>query len=145
MGSTPSQRLFSRITRGAIVASDGMLQLCIQDDMWGRKIAKQQVIQSQGYDRGRRDLPPLRLGELVLLQDVRAMKTRWSTGRCLDQFSDRSYMYMVDVDGEILRRNHRFLKPSILQPMGHEETLEENSKDCELEKGKVTEITRKAL
>ena len=111
----------------------------------GEEKAKQQVIQSQGYARGRRDLPPLRLGELVLLQDVRAKKTRWSTGRCLDQFSDRSYMYMVDVDGEILRRNHRFLKPSILQLMGHEETLEENSKDCELEKGKVTEITRKAL
>ena len=42
----------------------------------------------------------------------------------------------MDVDGEILRRNRRFLKPSIHQPMGHEETLEENSKDCESEKGK---------
>ena len=75
MGSTPSQRLFSRRTRGAIVASDWMLKSCIQDDMWGKKIARRQVIQSQGCTRGRRELPLLRLGELVLVQDVRAKNT----------------------------------------------------------------------
>ena len=120
MGSTPCQRPFSRRTRGAIVTSDHMLQPGIRNDMWGRKIARQQVIQAQGCVRERRELPPLQLGKPVL--DVRAKKTQWSRGRCLDQLSDRSYI--VDVDGEILRRNRRFLKPSAHRPMGHEETSE---------------------
>ena len=68
------------------------------------------MIQSQGCARGRRDLPPLRLEEPVLVQDVCVKKTQWSTGKCLDQLSDWSYI--VDVDGDILRRNRRFLKPS---------------------------------
>ena len=46
----------------AIVASDRMLKPCIQDDMWGKKIARQQVIQSQGCGRGRREMAPLQWG-----------------------------------------------------------------------------------
>ena len=138
MGSNPSQRLFSRRTRGAIVANDQMLKPCIQEDMWRKKIARQQVIQLQGCcARGRRELPLLRLGEPVLVQDVRAKKTQWSSGRCLDQLSDRSYI--VDVDGEILRRNRRFLKPSCHQPVDHEETMEENSK---VEKNRRKSLSR---
>ena len=43
-----------------------------------------------------------------------ARKTQWNRGKCVDQLSDRSYI--VDVDGQILRRNRVFLRPSSHQP-----------------------------
>ena len=57
-----------------------------------------------------RDLPALRVGQPVLVEDALARKTQWTRGRCVDQLSDRSYV--VEVDGRFLRRNRRFLRPT---------------------------------
>ena len=54
----------------------------------------------------------LHRGEPVLVQDLRARKTQWVRGQCRDQLTDRSYMYIVDVDGQLLHHNRQFLKPS---------------------------------
>ena len=83
----------------------------IQADMWEHKLRKQ-------LTRQRSDpkvpLEPIQVGQPVLVQDWLSKKTQRNRGGCVDQLSDRSYI--VDMDGDILRRNRVFLKPSSHQP-----------------------------
>ena len=53
---------------------------------------------------------PLHRGQPVVVQDLRARKTQWMQGRCVDRLTDRSYT--VEVDGKLLHHNRQFLKPS---------------------------------
>ena len=107
MGSSPVQRLFARRTRAAVPTGLKKLNPTTQAHTWEKKIYKQQKLQAL---RGGRNLPPLRVGEPVLIQDVLASKTQWSRGQCRGKLSDRSYL--VEVDGRLLRRNRQLLRPS---------------------------------
>ena len=51
----------------------------------------------------------------ILVQNMRAFKTQWKQGTCLGQFSDQSYI--VHIEGQLVRRNRRFLKQSENLPM----------------------------
>ena len=79
--------------------------------MWERKIRKQQTRQKPA---AKVQLEPIQVGQPVLVQDWLSRKTQWNRGKCMGQLSDRSYI--VDVDGQILRRNRVFLRPSSHQP-----------------------------
>ena len=107
--ASPCQRLFSRRTRGAVPTSSAKLKQEPQIEMWEKKTGRQRQIQAQQGGKGRR-LPPLQYGEPVLVQDLRASKTKWLRGRCVDQLTERSYT--VDVDGQLVHRNRQFMKPS---------------------------------
>ena len=109
MGSSPSLRLFSRRMRGGLLTSPERLLSEIQGDMWARKIRKQQARQKPP----RVHLEPLWVGQPVLVQDWLSNKTQWTRGRCVGQLPDRSYI--VEVDGQILRRRNRVL----LRPTSH--------------------------
>ncbi|KAL5510796.1 hypothetical protein EMCRGX_G006398 [Ephydatia muelleri] len=109
MGSSPNQRLFSRRTRGAVITSTAKLQPELQQNVWEKKTVKQR--QMLANQQGRNAvLPPLRIGQPVLVQDMLAQKTQWNRGRCVSQLSPRSYM--VEVEGQLLRRNRGFLRPT---------------------------------
>lgn len=113
IGSSPCQWLFSRRTRGGVVTSVEKLQPQVQEDMWQRKLKKQQQIQARrGVNRN--PLPPLTIGQPVLVQDWLSKKTQWIRGLCVGQLSDRSYL--VEVDGQLLRRNRVFLRPTTQAP-----------------------------
>ena len=71
-----------------------------------------------------------------MAQHVRAFKTQWDRGTCVGRLSNRSYI--VDIDDQLVRRNHRFLKPSVNKPSCSEEVLEENTKEVE---GPVAQAT----
>ena len=125
LGSSPAQRLLARRTRSAFPVRDTQLHYAPQNQMWEKKVQRQQSIQSKLSAKGR-DLPPLRVGQPVLVQDVHAKKTEWRRGLCQGQLSNRSYV--VDVDGQPLHRNRRFLKPTTVGPTQQEENVrqEEN-------------------
>ena len=91
---------------------DTQLHYAPQNQMWAKKVQRQQSIHSKLSAKGR-DLPPLRVGQPVLVQDVNARKTEWRR-LCQGQLSNRSYV--VDVDGQPLHRNRRFLKPTTVGP-----------------------------
>jgi len=88
------------------------LKVAPQPQMWEKKVERQRKIQASRTTG--KDLPPLRVGQPVLVQDVLARKTQWSRGYCVDQLSDRSYV--VNVDGRFLRRNRQLLRPTVNQP-----------------------------
>ena len=109
MGSSPNQRLFSRRTRGAVITSTAKIQPELQQNVWEKKTVKQR--QMLANQQGRNSvLPPLRIGKPVLVQDMLAQKTQWNRGRCVSQLSPRSYM--VEVEGQLLRRKRGFLRPT---------------------------------
>eukprot|EP00731_Ephydatia_muelleri_P039114 Em1118g1a len=58
-----------------------------------------------------RTLPSLAIGQPMLAQDMRAFKTQWDRGTCVGRLSNRSYI--VDIDDQLVRRNRKFLKPSV--------------------------------
>ena len=62
MGSSPNQRLFSRRTRGGLVTSQERLKPEIQEEMWERKIRKQQTRQRPAKVQ----LEPIQVGQPVL-------------------------------------------------------------------------------
>eukprot|EP00731_Ephydatia_muelleri_P018174 Em0011g214a len=138
LGASPCQRLFSRRTRGAVPTSSAKLKQEPQVKMWEKKTGRQRQIQAQQSGKGHR-LPPLQYGEPVLVQDLRASKTKWLRGRCVDQLTERSYT--VDVDGQLVHRNRQFIKPSSHvpeHPVGEDlvddlrETGPEHPRDSEL-------------
>eukprot|EP00731_Ephydatia_muelleri_P000916 Em0001g916a len=110
MGSSPAQRLLSRRTRGAVPIASSKLHPEVQTHVLEKKEQKQhKMLQSSGGAK-RRALPPLVTGKPILAQDMRAFKTQWKRGTCVSQLSDRSYI--VDIEGQLVRRNRRFLKQS---------------------------------
>eukprot|EP00731_Ephydatia_muelleri_P024692 Em0016g963a len=110
MGSSPAQRLLSRRTRGAVPIASSKLHPEVQTHVLEKKEQKQhKMLQSSGGAK-RRALPPLETGKPILAQDMRAFKTQWKRGTCVSQLSDRSYI--VDIEGQLVRRNRRFLKQS---------------------------------
>eukprot|EP00731_Ephydatia_muelleri_P034422 Em0059g7a len=138
LGASPCQRLFSRRTRGAVPTSSAKLKQEPQVKMWEKKTGRQRQIQAQQSGKGHR-LPPLQYGEPVLVQDLRASKTKWLRGRCVDQLTERSYT--VDVDGQLVHRNRQFIRPSSHvpeHPVGEDlvddprETGPEHPRDSEL-------------
>ena len=112
LDASPSQRFLARRTRGAIPMATNRLLPEVQENMQNKKIHRQEVIQKRVNSC--RDHLPLLVGQPVLVQDMLAWKTQWNRGICVDRLSDRSYI--INVDGRILRRNRKFLKPSCNVP-----------------------------
>ncbi|KAL5473467.1 hypothetical protein EMCRGX_G027956 [Ephydatia muelleri] len=62
IGSSPCQCLFSRRTLGGVVTSVAKLQPQVQEEMWQRKLEKQQQIQARRVV-DQNPLPPLTVGQ----------------------------------------------------------------------------------
>ena len=89
--------------------SSAKLKLEPQIEMWEKMTGRQRQIQAQQSGKGHR-LLPLKYGKPVLVQDLRASKTKWLRSRCVDQLTEP--LYTVDVDGQLVHRNRQFIKPS---------------------------------
>ena len=103
MDSSPSQRLLSRRTRGAVPMASSKLDPEVQTHVLEKKVQKQHKMLQLTGGAKRRALPPLETGKPILSQDMRAFKTQWKRGTCVDQLSDWSYV--VEIDGQLMRRN----------------------------------------
>ena len=113
MGSSPCQRLFSRRTRSVVPVKETQLEPVPQVNIQERKVQRQKIVQRQNQLKGL-DLPPLRVGQPVLMQDLKAKRTEWQRGVCQGKLSDRSYV--VEVEGQLLHRYSRFLRNTVNGP-----------------------------
>ena len=128
LGTSPCQRLLGRRTRGVVPVPASKLMPSSPVEMWEKKAERQRKIQEYKTRSGR-NLPPLQVGEPVLVQDVKARKTQWERGYCRDKLSSRSYV--VEVEGQLLHRNRQFLKPSKNLPMETTEQAESPEPEAE--------------
>ena len=97
-----SQRLLAHRTKGVVPCSEAKLAANLPQGTWEKKVHRQAQIQMHCCGNGS-SLTPLRKGEPVLVQDLRARKTQWMRGRCNGQLPKSSYT--VEVDGQLLHRN----------------------------------------
>ena len=106
MKSSPCQRLMSRRTRTLVPVSSNLLYPEVIDGVSDSLELKRQKAKSY-FDKNTKPLPELDIGEEVRVSDKR--RKTWQKGKCLEQLSDRSYL--VQSDGEIVRRNREDIKP----------------------------------
>ena len=63
------------------------------------------------HDRSTRTLPELEVGQEVRVAPLQKNET-WKQGTCLEKLSDRSYLVKPEGNGQVVRQNREFLKPS---------------------------------
>ena len=110
-GNTPSQLMLGRNIRTLLPVAVRKTESA--ESGWNEAI---QSKQKKYYDRGVRFLPVLNIGDNVLVQDSSG-KNRWTRGTVVDtEDCPRSYRVKIEPDGQVLRRNRKFLRPSSHAP-----------------------------
>ena len=106
VNSSPVQRLMSRRTRTLLPVSANLLYPRVEEGVKEKLKAKKQTAKGY-YDRSAKVLPELEIGQEVRVSGQR--NKIWEAGTCVQKLSDRSYL--VEVNGNTLRRNREALRP----------------------------------
>ena len=99
-------------TRTLLPTAENLLQPESDLKTTARSLAapkRQQCKQYKQYNRGTKDLVPLKVGEVIRMKLPGEQK--WSLGRCSRLLGRRSYE--VQVDGRCFRRNRRQLRSTL--------------------------------
>lgn len=110
MDSSPSQRLMGRRTQTLLPTKATLLQPKIQKSV-SQKLLNSKETQASYYNRGAKDLQPLKPGDLVRIAPIQGQKT-WKQGTVKEEVSTRSYNIKTH-SGQVLRRNRRHLRKSM--------------------------------
>ena len=120
VNSSPVQRLMSRRTRTLLPVSANLLYPKVEEGVKEKLKAKRQTAKGY-YDRGAKVLPELEMGQEVRIAGQR--NKIWEPGTCVQRLLDRSYL--VEVNGNTLRRNREALRPKKDTQMTGESTVAE--------------------
>jgi len=121
--SSPVQRLMQRRTRATVPQAVNLLKPALHDgNQTVIKKAEKQRQSQRYYNRGACDLRPIQKGTPVFVQSLKKyQQVKWSPGTIVDKCSDRSYV--VDVEGQLLRRNRRYLREDNTTPQSLQSQL----------------------
>lgn len=106
--SSPVQRLMSRRTKTLVPIATNLLYPEVPEGVPDKIQQKRQKAKSY-HDRNVKVLPDLDIGQEVRIAPLHRGKS-WEAGTCLQKLSDRSYL--VEANGEVLRRNRQAIKPT---------------------------------
>lgn len=106
--SSPVQRLMSRRTKTLVPIATNLLYPDVPEGVTDKIQQKRQKAKSY-HDRNVKVLPDLDIGQEVRIAPLHRGKS-WEVGTCLQKLSDRSYL--VETNGEVLRRNRQAIKPA---------------------------------
>ena len=121
---SPVQRLRGRRTRTLLPTATSLLKPSITPGV-REKLLKKKERQTYYYNRGTRELSPLRKGDaVVMLPSPQARK--WRRAQVEDQVDLRSYAVRTE-DGRVFRRNRRHLKKYDPPPAMHTPEVEVGS------------------
>lgn len=103
VGASPAQLLMSRRLKSKIPVTEALLQPEMQVNVHF-KLKERQKVQKLYYDRGTKELPIVKEGEMI-----RTRKNGvWNPAMVSKVHSDRSYI--VDTGGRLLRRNRHHIR-----------------------------------
>lgn len=108
-GTSPAQRMFNRRTKTRLPTPEKLMKPKLNRDA-AKQIKKAQEQQRKYYNRGARELSPLKEGDKVRIQPTRCGQKKWKKGRVVKQVGIRSYQ--VESNGYTYTRNRRFLRKS---------------------------------
>lgn len=109
MQTSPAQRLMSRRTKTLVPIATSLLYPEVAEGVAAKIELKRQKAKGY-YDKQVKTLPDLEIGQEVRISPIQRGKP-WQSGTCTEKLSDRSYV--VESDGELLRRNREALKPAL--------------------------------
>ena len=109
MSTSPVQRLLGRATRSTLPRKEEATEAELSNHR--EKEVKRMKVQER-YNRTARELPPLKEGQPVMVKDYQSHKRQWKEATVMKQLSGRSYS--IEMDGDLLRRNRRDLRPTAL-------------------------------
>ncbi len=105
--TSPAQRLLNRRTRTRLPTQAKLMKPKINKNT-AQCIKKAQEIQQKYYNRGSKELDPLKNGDIVRLQPIKLGEKKWKIGRIVRKVGIRSYE--VECQGYKYVRNRRFLR-----------------------------------
>ena len=121
VGCSPMQRLCGRRTRTLLPTATSLLKPSLTLGVRDKRLKKKER-QTYYYNRGTRELSPLRKGDaVVMLPSPQARK--WKKAQVEDQVDVRSYAVRTE-DGRVFRRNRRHLKKYDPPPAIHTPEME---------------------
>ena len=101
------QRLCGRRTRALLPTATSLLKPTTTPGV-REKLLKKKERQTYYYNRGTRELSPLRKGDAVVMRPSPQAR-KWKKAQVEDQVDVRSYAIRTE-DGRVFRRNRRYLK-----------------------------------
>ena len=133
LGTSPSQRLFSRRTKTFLPTRARLLQPEVKNDNEQRAKTELYKFKVKHYydQKASGPLPELHTGDTVRVQPVRVGEKEWIPGTVESHTYPRSYDVRLR-NGRILRRNRKHLRktnekpPECLQPAVNTETRQEH-------------------
>jgi hypothetical protein len=97
----------SRRTKTHLPTAETLLKPELQHDV-GTKIEIKHRKSQQNYDRSAKELPILRIGDMVRVQPSPGSAERlWKRGHCIKQTGARSYI--IDIEGRAYQRNRKHI------------------------------------
>ena len=122
VGLSPAQILFHRNLRDALPTRLTLLQphrqWIIAAENREKALHQRNSSLQQRYNTFTRELHPLSVGDNVLVQDHDGRK-RWRKLGVIVEKRDRSYTIRMDGSGRVVRRNRKFLKPTLRHNLVH--------------------------
>ena len=119
-GLSPAQIIFGRTLRDHLPLQPDALHVRQEWRLDAKRreeaLAHRHVLKHEQLSHGTKPLPPLKTGDLVLIQDQAAAKQpgKWTmTGRVVEDEGFDSYMIKVDGSNKVTKRNRRFLRKII--------------------------------
>ncbi len=116
VGYSPAQRLLCRRTRTLIPTVKNLLKPTIPKGV-DRKLLEQKSKQAHYYNKGTKELPELKEGDLVRIKPLKLAEKRkpWLQAKVEGKVDVRSYQVRTE-DGRVYRRNRQHLRHSREQP-----------------------------
>ena len=116
IGYSPAQRLLCRRTRTLIPTLKDLLKPTIPRGV-DRKLLEQKSKQAHYYNKGTKELPELKEGDLVRIKPLKLAEKRkpWVQAKVEGKVDIRSYQVRTE-DGRLYRRNRQHLRHSREQP-----------------------------
>merc|ERR1712020_191772 len=147
---SPSQWLFGRRQRTDTPALPQAYKRLSDEEVEYHENRRREEVEDAAKKRSHRSLPPLSIGQLVLIQHP--ITNRWTSRGTITEKRSRGRSYYVDIDGKQFLRNRRFLRPCLNQDLPHyeeEETpvesiLANSTPEAEVEAEVQPEVEREA-
>ena len=139
LDSSPAQRLLGRRTRTSLPTTTKLLQPSAPTNV-REKIIRKKEQQKKYYDRGTKDLPQLKKGDVVRVHPLPTDRQgRWFKAKFERKVDIRSYVVRTEA-GQLYRRNRKHLRKtkepfdsSIIGEDHNPEDVSEGTKDSEEE------------
>ena len=131
---SPSNILFGRNLKGHLPANIENLKVRKEwrftREMRENALAVKFAAVEKNYGEGARDLPDLKVGDTVQIQNQRGVdKKRWcKSGKVVEKLDFNQYLVKVDGGGRLTRRNRRFLK-KIVSTLADKEIVSDDAQN----------------